>query len=430
MIKRENMQPEVVKKPFFGWAIVVASVITFGIAVGLPYYNLPFFYDYFQKAYGWRLDQITMGFPLAALLTIWVGPLLIPRFSPRKLILVGTAFTAVALCGFGLMGSSIWIYFLFYFIYTVGYLFSGPIPHQILVSHWFKKMRGRAMGIVYVGVGLVGALGAKLVKPLTETYGFHTALIVMGLIMFATWPVALFILRDKPAEKGLLPDGAKEPPADLHIEPVPYSTLIKSWPFWLLMIGSIASIGSIGVINFHMKFVFRDEGFTNQRALNAVWSTAQFWILISSIAGRLGIGYLADIFPKKWVMTATYFIVSATIPLLLFVRPPNDPIIFAIVFGLAMGADYMLIPLMAAEQFGVNSLARAMAIILPANTIGQTWFPQLVSIMREHYGNYTTPLTYIFVLAMVGALAIAILPKHSPLVDRKVSLGETGKITV
>jgi MFS family permease len=114
----------------------------------------------------------------------------------------------------------------------------------------------------------------------------------------------------------------------------------------------------------------------------------------------------------------------------LFVRPPNDPIIFAIVFGLAMGADYMLIPLMAAEQFGVNSLARAMAIILPANTIGQTWFPQLVSIMREHYGNYTTPLTYIFVLAMVGALAIAILPKHSPLVDRKVSLGETGKITV
>jgi nitrate/nitrite transporter NarK len=100
MIKRENMQPEVVKKPFFGWAIVVASVITFGIAVGLPYYNLPFFYDYFQKAYGWRLDQITMGFPLAALLTIWVGPLLIPRFSPRKLILVGTAFTAVARSGF------------------------------------------------------------------------------------------------------------------------------------------------------------------------------------------------------------------------------------------------------------------------------------------------------------------------------------------
>jgi MFS family permease len=156
----------------------------------------------------------------------------------------------------------------------------------------------------------------------------------------------------------------------------------------------------------------------------------QFWILISSIVGRLSIGYFADIFPKKWVMTATYFVVSATIPLLLFVRPPKNPIAFAIVFGLAMGADYMLIPLMAAEQFGVNSLARAMAIILPANTIGQTWFPQLVSILREHYGSYTTPLTYIFLLAMLGALAIAILPKHSPLVDPKVPIGAPGKIGV
>jgi MFS family permease len=424
------MQPAVAKKPYFGWAIVVASVITFGIAVGIPYYNLPFFYDYFQKAYGWRLDQITLGFPLAALLTIWVGPLLIPRFSPRKLILAGTALTAVALCGFGLMGSAIWFYFLLWFIYTVGYLFSGPIPHQILVSHWFKRMRGRAMGIVYVGVGLFGALGAKLVKPLTEAYGFHAALMVLGLFMFAAWPIALFILRDKPGEKGLFPDGADEPPPDLHLAPLPYKTLLKSWPFWLLTIGSVASIGSIGVINFHMKFVFRDEGFSNQNALNAVWSTAQFWILISSIVGRLSIGYFADIFPKKWVMTATYFVVSATIPLLLFVRPPKNPIAFAIVFGLAMGADYMLIPLMAAEQFGVNSLARAMAIILPANTIGQTWFPQLVSILREHYGNYTTPLTYIFLLAMLGALAIAILPKYSPLVDPKVPIGAPGKIGV
>jgi hypothetical protein len=85
--------------------------------------------------------------------------------------------------------------------------------------------------------------------------------------------------------------------------------------------------------------------------------------------------------------------------------------VFAIVFGYAMGADYMLIPLMAAEQFGVNSLARAMAIILPANTIGQTWFPQLVSILREHYGAYGTPMAYVFMLAVFGAISIAILPR-------------------
>ena len=50
-----------------------------------------------------------------------------------------------------------------------------------------------------------------------------------------------------------------------------------------------------------------------------------------------------------------------------------------------MGADYMLIPLMAAEQFGVNTLARAMAIILPTDTIGQTWFPYFVSLLRRAF---------------------------------------------
>jgi MFS family permease len=401
-------------------------VITFGIAVGIPYYNLPFFYDYFQKTYGWRLDQITLGFPLAALLTIWVGPVLIPRFSPRKLILAGTAFTAVALCGMGLMLGSVYLYYGLYFIYTIGYLFSGPIPHQILVSYWFQKKRGLAMGIVYVGVGLFGALGARFVKPLTEAYGFHTALIVLGLLMLASWPFALFLMRDRPVEKGLYPDGAAEPPEDLKRGAHPFSQLLRSYSFWLLLIGSIASIGSIGAINFHMKFVFRDAGFTNQQTLNSVWSTAQFWILVSSIAGRLSIGFFADVFPKKWVMTATYFIVSATIPLLLMVRPPDNPttavtdpfgnheILFAVVFGFAMGADYMLIPLMAAEQFGVNSLARAMAVILPANTIGQTWFPQLVSILREHYGAYGAPMAWVFTLSILGAIAIAILPKQRP----------------
>jgi MFS family permease len=402
------------RRPFFGWFIIAASVFTFGIAVGVPYYNLPFFYDYFQKEFGWRLDQITFGFPLAALLTIWVGPILIPRFSPRKLILAGTALTAVALMGMGLMMGSIELYFFLWFIYTVGYLFSGPIPHQILVSYWFQKKRGMAMGIVYVGVGLMGALGAKFVKPLTEAYGFHTALIVLGLLMFVTWPLAFLVLRDRPAEMGLFPDGLEEEPPDLKREAMPFRKMLWNWSFWLILLGSVASIGSIGSINFHMKFVFRDAGFHDQASLNQVWSTAQFWILLSSIAGRLSIGYFADVFPKKWVMTVTYFVVSATIPLLLMVHPERGPMEFALVFGFAMGADYMLIPLIAAEQFGVNSLARAMAIILPANTIGQTWFPQLVSILREHYGAYSVPMAWVFALSIFGAITIAILPKHRP----------------
>lgn len=406
-------------RPFYGWWIVSAAFVTFGIAVGVPYYNLPFFYDYFQKAYGWDLSQITLGFPLAALLSIWVGPAIVPRFSPRKLIVLGAALTAIALFGFAAMRGALTVYFALYFVYTIGYIFSGPIPHQILVSYWFRLKRGRAMGIVYVGVGLFGGLGSFFVRGVTARFGFQTALVALGAVMFLTWPLALFLLKDKPEEIGQHPDGADAPAPDVTLRPRRMLHLLRSGPFWLLLAGSICSIGSIGSINTHMKFVFRDAGFTQQSVLDATWTTASVLILWSSIIGRLSIGYLADLFSKKRVMTATYFIVALTILLLLWVSPshPGSVYLFAAVFGFSMGADYMLIPLMAAEQFGINSLARAMAIILPVNTIGQTWCPYLVSALREHFGNYLAPMSVVFAIAMLGALAIAAMPRHTLLLD-------------
>ncbi len=401
---------------FLGWWMLALGFVTLGIAVGVPYYNLFFFYDYFQSSFGWSVQQITLGFPIASLLTIWAGPLLIPKESPRKLIVAGTGCTAVAFVGFGLMKGSLAVYFLLYFVYTVGYICSGPIPHQLLVSYWFHRKRGTAMGIIYVGIGLFGGLGSLFVHALTKHFGFRIALISLGGVMFLAWPLALFFLRDRPAEVGQYPDGSDQPPADTKISPLDWSSLLRSRPFWLLLIGSVCSIGSIGSINTHMKFVFRDAGFSSQSVLNAAWTQASVMILWSSIIGRLGIGYFADILSKKRVMTMTYSIVAMTILLLLSVTPARhgSVYVFAIVFGFAMGADYMLIPLMAAEQFGVNSLARALAIILPANTIGQTWCPYLVSFLRQHFGSYLVPMSVVFAIAMLGALAIALLPRKVP----------------
>src|SRR5512141_428176 len=115
------------KRTFYGWWVTLAAFFTFGISVGIPYYNLPFFYDYFEKTFHWSRADITLGFPLAALLTLWVGPVLVHRFSPRKMILVGTGLTLAAFAGFGSMKGALWVYYAIWFVYVVGYIFSGPI---------------------------------------------------------------------------------------------------------------------------------------------------------------------------------------------------------------------------------------------------------------------------------------------------------------
>ncbi len=197
------------------------------------------------------------------------------------------------------------------------------------------------------------------------------------------------------------------------IESKPFSYLIRQTSFWLLLVGSVCSIGAIGSINQHMKFVFKEQGYQNQQQLDAMFSDATMYILFASIGGRLFTGWLADRFNKKIVMLGTYALVAGTIPLLLLVKPGDDIMIyvFSVLFGFGMGADYMLIPLMAAEVFGVNSLARAMSIILPADTLGQTWFPYIISKLRVTFGSYGPALNVVFALAAIGALAIMLLPK-------------------
>jgi hypothetical protein len=113
------------RKYFYGWWVVAGAFVTFAISTGLPYYNMPFFYDCFQRTFGWGRSQITLGFPIAAILTLWAGPLLVPRISPRRGILIGTGLSFLAFLGFSRMGGSLYLYYGFWLVYTMGYILSG-----------------------------------------------------------------------------------------------------------------------------------------------------------------------------------------------------------------------------------------------------------------------------------------------------------------
>ena len=417
------------EKPLFhGWWITIYAFFTFGLAVGIPYYGMPFFYTYYTKTFGWSRSDITLGFPIAALVTLWVGPLLVHRFQPRQMLLIGSTCTALAFLGFGTMGPSLLIYKALWVLYMVGYIFSGPIAHQVLTANWFKNQRGKAMAVVYLGVGVFGGISSKYIaQPLTEAFGFQTALLIIGGMLLLIWPIAFFLVKDKPGDIGLYPDGAAVPHAETKQLPASWDAIIKEPAFWLLLVGSTCSIGSIGSINQHMKFIFQDQGFRDPKVLDTLFSNTLLLILFSSIAGRIVMGYLADRYSKKVVMSVTYLLVAATIPLVTAVTPSSPEIVyvFGILFGFGMGADYMLIPLMAAEKFGVNSLARVMAIILPTDTIGQTWFPWIVSKMQET-GGYGVALKFVFLLSAVGAIAILMLPNKKKATE---SLGALAKAT-
>jgi MFS family permease len=303
----------------------------------------------------------------------------------------------------------------------IGYICSGPIPHQILIARWFHRARGRAMGIMYTGVGLAGVISAKYIaKPLTDAFGFRVALAVIGLSVFLAWPIVLAFIRNHPSELGLHPDGDAGGPPNAAPEGPGYAYLLRQRAFWLLLVGSMCSIGAIGAVNQHMKLVFKDAGFAPQEHLNFTFGQALFVIMASSISARLLVGWMADRYSKKWLTATMYALVASSVLLLLAVRPPATPYGFAVLFGFSMGADYMLIPLIAAEQLGTESISRVMAVIVPADMIGLTWLPFAVSALRERWGGYAAPLEFVFALALLGAVLMLFLPsaKNAPQIPR------------
>ena len=111
-------------------------------------------------------------------------------------------------------------------------------------------------------------------------------------------------------------------------------------------------------------------------------------------------------------MILIYLIVACTIPLLLLPDFPGRIYLFAIIFGVGLGGDYMIIPLMAADLFGIRALGRTMGIILVADGIAESLFPMLIGHLYDvATKSYATGFVFLICLALLGAVIVAFLPK-------------------
>jgi MFS family permease len=128
--------------------------------------------------------------------------------------------------------------------------------------------------------------------------------------------------------------------------------------------------------------------------------------------GRVLMGWLADVFPRKRVMILIYLMVAVSIPLLMITDFPGRLYVFAVIFGIGLGGDYMIIPLMAGDLFGVRILGRTMGIILVADGIAESVMPMLVGHLRDSATNYIPGFIVLICVALAGALIISFLPRH------------------
>jgi len=391
--------------------VIATAFLSLLAIVGFTLYGLPFFYDFFMKEFGWSRTVVTSGNALGKIL---VAPLfgflagwIIDRYGPRRMLMAGALMTGSALIALSFM-NSLWMFYMSYVFIALGYVFGGPLPCQVLISRWFTKNRGKAMGIAYLGIGTGGALVPLIAAGLEKNVGWHLALMSLGFLVIVIALPLSFFLKASPL---------KQKVEEKTESRLPIKNILRNRNFYLLALGSMCSIGAVGGINQHLKLYLRDMSFSQAQAAQIM-----SLVLFMSLGGRVLMGMLADLIRRKYVMILIYLIVASSIPLLLMPDFPGRIYVFAVIFGIGLGGDYMIIPLMAGDLFGVRTLGRVMGIILVADGMAESLTPMLVgALYNDITKSYSLGFTVLICIALSGALIVSFLQK-----DRTDKINKTG----
>lgn len=392
--------------------IIVTAFLSLLAIVGFAYYGVPFYFDSMMKEFHWDSATVTSGNAVAKLvigiLFGFIVGSLIDKYGPRRMLMAGALVGGFSLIGLGSISGSIWTFYFFYLFNALGYILGGPLACQVLISRWFDENRGKAMGIAYLGIGIGGAVAPLISKVMTSSFGWHYALIGLGLlVIFVAFPFSYFIKDRNQFSKA----------TTTQAEKTPMKNILRSRNFYLLGFGSMCSVAAVGGVYQHLKLYLVANNFDQSSA-----AYVMSFVLLSSLAGRVLMGFLADLIPRKYVMILIYSIVGCAIPLLILPDFPGRIYIFAVIFGIGLGGDYMIVPLMAGDLFGVKALGRTMGIILIADVIAEAAFPVVVGYIRDLTHSYTIGFSLLIGMALLGTLIVSFLPDTKKKLKEDVEL--------
>jgi MFS family permease len=386
------------------------------MVVGIPIVSYTFgnFVKPLNEAFQWSRGQVSLG-PSLALLGVTFGqPLLgrlIDRFGARVVILPCAVGFGASWMALYFLSSSLWHFYLLYFFLGLFGGGVGPVPFAAVLSHWFEKKRGLALGLAMVGLGLGGFIMAPLAQHLIATWGWREAYALIGVLVWViVLPLAGLMLRERPEIYGLLPDGEQpgKGPAEPGVLPSqPSLVLAEAWRtqnFWCLCVAFfLLSIAAHGFL-IHLIPLLTDQGFSGQRAAFYVALLA-----VSSVVGRGVAGFLADKAQAIWAMGSkyvalAYFVGSAVgIVFLWGDKSEVGVLLFAVLFGLSLGAEVDLFPYMVSRCFGLQAFAEIYGYTLAAFGLGGVLGPLLTGIIFDAMGSYTLAFGSFCLLVLAAA---------------------------
>ena len=413
---------------FYGWIIVGISTFSLVISNGLSIGGLPVFYKPIQEdllnlgtVTAQTKDAVTglaagLTFLLAGIFSFVIGQI-IHKIGARWLMAAGCLVLGSGLVFYSFATKPLDVY-LSHSMLGLSLGLVGVLIQTVLISNWFRRRRGLAMGIVLTGTSFGGALIPVAATPLIANYGWRTALQILSLLVWVLLlPAVIFLVRDKAQDVGANFDGDSSTADSTNIKTPPtlsgytFGEALKSPVFWVLGLCAALIFYPIFTISQQFNLYLQNTVGVSKEAA----SVAQSLLFVTSVGGKFLFGWLCDRFPtRKVIMICCGVMFLSTLMLLGFLTP-GTIFIFLIPFGLGYGGTFVLIQLLTVESFGLRDIGKILGAITLIETFGG--FLGSVSTGRlasANNGDYTLAFYGVTIaagLAFLSTFLVNILSK-------------------
>jgi MFS family permease len=403
---------------FYGWLIVAVTFVTMAVGVNART-AFSLFFPPILSEFGWErgvtAGAFSFGFVVSGIVSPLIGRLM-DRAGPRAVMELG-----VALMGGGLLLAPLttqpWhLYLTIGVMVGAGSVCLGYSGQSLFLPNWFIRRRGLAMGIAFAGVGIGSVTLLPWVQHLIEQTGWRTACTAMGLlVLIALAPINL-LLRKRPEDIGLEPDGDAAPsatsakPVSNIVDPVWAGTdwtlprALRTARFWWIALGYFCGLYIWYAVQVHQTKFLLDIGFSPNVG---VWALGVVSLL--GIPGQILLGHLSDRVGREWIWAASCLGFAICFAALIALKyAPVLPLVYLMVF--TQGAlGYGLTSIMGAvvlEIFQGKHYGSIFGTIMLVALAGGAAGPWVTGLLYDLMGSYTLAFAIGIAVSLSSAIAI------------------------
>lgn len=390
--------------------MVAALSATETVSWGVLFYSYAVFLRPMEEALGASRASVSGAFSLGLLLA---GAAALPagrwvdRHGPRALMTAGSCAAALLVLAWSRVESLAGLYVVWA---GLGLAMAAVLyePAFAAITNWFVRRRGQALTALTLVVGLSSFIFLPLSERLVTWYGWRQALGILALLLaVVTIPLHALVLRRRPADLGLRPDGDEgPPPAESAGEAPPagvaLGAALRSRPFRALAGALMLSTVAVAAVAVHLLSYLEERGMPGAAAAGAAGS-----IGLMQLPGRMLFAGLGSRVPRSWSTAGVFLLMAAGLVLLVTVPGLPGVALFVVLFGMGQGMSTLLRASRVAEIFGLAAYGGISGAIALCMTLARTVAPVAVALLHDRVGY--EPVFWLLAAAALGAAASGVM---------------------